>query len=586
MEAERKLSAIFASDVVGFSKMMANDEHKTLELLHNRREVIDSLIDNNGGKVFGSAGDSLIAEFASPIKATECAVQMQNQMSALNEGIPENDKMVFRVGINVGDVMATKDNLFGDAVNVAARLEAAAKPGGICLSKTMFEMINQKVQISFEDAGHLELKNIPQPVQAYFVILGLESSRYLKYAEAPQAKIDEAEPGSLAVMLFKNLSNDEEQEYFADGITEDIIANLSLWKTFPVISRNSSFSFKNTTEKLDVISKALGARYLVEGSVRKAGNKVRITAQLTSADDDKQIWSKRWDRSLEDIFEVQDEVSRDVAALISPALKDQEQVKLSTKGKKNFGAWDEYLQGLNIYNTQDFVGTTLGDKVIEHCKRAIELDANFCDAYVLYCNVLQGKIYSHEHQDKREENTKLFHQMAQKAVDTDPENPDAMSSLSMSYSIKKDLNKRLETAEKALELNPSHPRSNFSYGQALTNFGRNEEALSYVNKAIELDPQSKRNYEGFFPLLYIALKDWENAITWLNTAHERSPHSRYFGWKAAVYGKMNDLDSAKENLNSFLKERPEIKTLEDYEKVAPTIIKDTLLEGLKIAGLN
>ena len=163
MEAERKLSAIFASDVVGFSKMMANDEHKTLELLHDRREVIDSLIDNNGGKVFGSAGDSLIAEFASPIKATECAVQMQNQMSALNEGIPENDKMVFRVGINVGDVMATKDNLFGDAVNVAARLEAAAKPGGICLSKTMFEMINQKVQISFEDAGHLELKNILNP---------------------------------------------------------------------------------------------------------------------------------------------------------------------------------------------------------------------------------------------------------------------------------------------------------------------------------------------------------------------------------------------------------------------------------------
>mgnify|MGYP003325021139 FL=1 len=140
--------------------------------------------------------------------------------------------------------------------------------------------------------------------------------------------------------------------------------------------------------------------------------------------------------------------------------------------------------------------------------------------------MLQGKIYSHEHQDKREENTKLFHQMAQKAVDTDPENPDAMSSLSMSYSIKKDLNKRLETAEKALELNPSHPRSNFSYGQALTNFGRNEEALSYVNKAIELDPQSKRNYEGFFPLLYIALKDWENAITWLETANERSPHSR------------------------------------------------------------
>ena len=581
---DRKIAVIFVTDVVGFSKLMEKNEDQTLKSFRSCREILDNLFKEHGGRIFNTAGDSVLAEFQSAVSAVVCASEFQKLISERNSSVSEDSEMHFRIGINMGDVIVEGDNLYGDGVNVAARLEALSQPGGVCLSKSIHDFVNQKTEFLFNDIGEQRVKNTD--VHAFDLALNNLEKREAKKEEKLDDVDDGGKPPAIAVLPFKNLSNDEEQEYFADGITEDIIANLSLWKTFPVISRNSSFSFKNSTEKSDVISKALGARYLVEGSVRKAGNKVRITAQLTSADDDKQIWSKRWDRSLEDIFEVQDEVSRDVAALISPALKDQEQVKLSTKGKKNFGAWDEYLQGLNIYNTQDFVGTTLGDKVIEHCKRAIELDANFCDAYVLYCNVLQGKIYSHEHQDSREENTRLFHQMAQKAVDTDPENPDAMSSLSMSYSIKKDLNKRLETAEKALELNPSHPRSNFSYGQALTNFGRNEEALSYVNKAIELDPQSKRNYEGFFPLLYIALKDWENAITWLNTAHERSPHSRYFGWKAAVYGKMNDLDSAKENLNSFLKERPEIKTLEDYEKVAPTIIKDTLLEGLKIAGLK
>ena len=557
---DRKIAVIFVTDVVGFSKLMEKNEDQTLKSFRSCREILDNLFKEHGGRIFNTAGDSVLAEFQSAVSAVVCASEFQKLISERNSSVSEDSEMHFRIGINMGDVIVEGDNLYGDGVNVAARLEALSQPGGVCLSKSIHDFVNQKTEFLFNDIGEQRVKNTD--VHAFDLALNNLDKREAKKEEKLDDVDDGGKPPAIAVLPFKNLSNDEEQEYFADGITEDIIANLSLWKTFPVISRNSSFSFKNSTEKSDVISKALGARYLVEGSVRKAGNKVRITAQLTSADDDKQIWSKRWDRSLEDIFEVQDEVSRDVAALISPALKDQEQVKLSTKGKKNFGAWDE------------------------HCKRAIELDANFCDAYVLYCNVLQGMIYSHEHQDKREENTKLFHQMAQKAVDTDPENPDAMSSLSMSYSIKKDLNKRLETAEKALELNPSHPRSNFSYGQALTNFGRNEEALSYVNKAIEMDPQSKKNYEGFFPLLYIALKDWENAITWLNTAHERGPHSRYFGWKAAVYGKMNDLESAKENLNSFLKERPEIKTLEDYEKVAPSILKDTLLEGLKIAGLK
>ena len=210
---ERKLSTILASDVVGFSKMMASNEESTLEVLRKRRQVIDGVIAEHAGTIFGSAGDSVIAEFASPIKATECAVQIQSKMQAMNEDVPEDQQMVFRVGINIGDVMVSKDNLFGDAVNVAARLESAAKPSGICISKSVFDMVSQKIKVSFEDAGELELKNIANPVQAYFVIESRGATRYIHHTDSPQVKVEQAEAASLAVMLFKNLSKDEEQAY-------------------------------------------------------------------------------------------------------------------------------------------------------------------------------------------------------------------------------------------------------------------------------------------------------------------------------------------------------------------------------------
>ena len=317
--------------------------------------------------------------------------------------------------------------------------------------------------------------------------------------------------------------------------------------------------------------------------MRKSANKVRISAQLLSVREDKQIWSKRWDRSLEDIFEVQDEVSMDVAGLISPVLKGQEHIKLVSKSKRNFSAWDEYLQGLSLYNKGDFV--TLSGQILFHIKKSIRLDANFCDVYVLYCNLLENLIHSHEHQNSRTENERLFHQMSQKAVDIDPENPDAVSALSLSFNIKKDFDRRFEFAEKALQLNPNHPRANFSYGKALANFGKFEECLEYVQKAIKLDPFSKVSYEVFLPVIYVALRNWDNALYWIETFEARTSHSRYFGWKAAVLAHLGKIDLARSSLKKFLRERLEIKTLSDYEKVAPQIMKEALLEGLKVAGL-
>ena len=225
---DRKLATIFASDVVGFSKMMGRDEVKTLEILRKRREVIDNIIDEHDGIIFGSAGDSVIAEFASPIKAAEAAVETQLKMKTMNHGKSDDDQMTFRVGINIGDVMVTDNNLFGDAVNIAARLEAQAIADGICISDNIYDLVNLKVKVSYEDAGELELKNIGRPIKAYNVLKCKGATRGLRSDDAaPQVKIESAEPGSLAVMLFKNLSSDEDQEYFCEGFSEDLISAFS-----------------------------------------------------------------------------------------------------------------------------------------------------------------------------------------------------------------------------------------------------------------------------------------------------------------------------------------------------------------------
>ena len=245
---DRKLTTIFASDVVGFSKMMGMDEVNTLKILQERREAIDGIIDEHAGIIFGSAGDSVIAEFSSPIKAAEAAVATQLKMKTMNVDQAESDQMTFRVGINIGDVMVTDDNLFGDAVNIAARLEAAARPSGICVSKTVFDMINRKILVSFEDAGELDLKNIEIPIKAFHVIENKGIARFTQDSEKIHTEVKKAEPGSVAVMFFKNLSADAEQEYFCEGFSEDLLSMLSRYNKLVVISSHASFAYKEKSK--------------------------------------------------------------------------------------------------------------------------------------------------------------------------------------------------------------------------------------------------------------------------------------------------------------------------------------------------
>jgi adenylate cyclase len=576
----RKIAVIFATDVVGFTVLMQENENETLISLRACRDILDQLLEEHGGRIFNTAGDSVLAEFQSAVSAVVCATEFQKLVKQRNLSIPQKSQMRFRVGLNMGDVIIEGTNLYGDGVNNAARLEALSQPGGVSLSKTIHDFASKKVELAFSNLGSQKVKNTT--LHAYDVIIDGLDERVLEVSTGPE-KTAESKPPTIAVMPFNNMSNDEEQEYFSDGVTEDIIANLSSWKSFPVISRNSTFSFKGQDIKSSEIAQKLGADYIVEGSIRRGGNKVRITANLVDTKDDQQVWSKRWDRTLDDIFEVQDEVSQEVATLILPALKGKEQDRIKTKPPASFSAWDSYLKALAIYNA-----TWAGDDpdeaenaaFLKLCDDAIAKDPNLCDAYVLKARRIYGNLYISENQNRRQENEKLFNDLSFKAYSLDPNNPEAVSMYSRSFNIKGNYPQRLKYAKQALDLNPSHAGSNNDYGWALCNEKRFEEAEFYIEKAMEMNPIGRRTYEGLLPFLYMAMANSNKSLEWCNILYDRGSHSRYNGWRAAICVHLGDVETGRTYLEKFRQQRPEVKTLEDYKKVAPTICMDYLIEGL------
>jgi adenylate cyclase len=578
----RKIAVIFVTDVVGFSKLMEKNEDATLKSLRSCRDILDNLFQEHGGRIFNTAGDSVLAEFQSAVSSVLCATEFQKLIKQRNASVEESSKMHFRIGINMGDVIVEGTNLYGDGVNVAARLEALSQSGGVSLSKSIHDFVSQKVELNFADLGNQKVKNTV--VHAFDVSIEGIESRVLEDTSATDkaAGRESSKPPTIAVLPFKNMSNDEEQEYFADGVTEDIIGNLSSWKSFPVISRNSSFSFKGKELQTSEIGKQLGADYAVQGSIRKGGNKVRISASLVDIKDDQEIWTKRWDRSLDDIFEVQDEVSQEVAALILPALKGKEHERIKTKSPKSFSAWDNYLQALAVFNqNNDFeTATAAHQEIMKLCDAAIASDPQLCDAFVLKTRTIYGRLFDNQYKKERVKNEALFHEFSSKAYSIDPNNPEAATAYSRSFNIKKDYPQRIKYAKQALELNPSHAGSNFDYGLAICNDENFTEAESHIQKAIELDPIRRQSYEGFFPILYLAMRNSEKALEWSNIMSDRSHHSRYDGFRAAIFVHMGDAETAKTFLKKFKDQRPEVTSMEDYNNVAPGIAMDYLKEGL------
>jgi TolB-like protein/class 3 adenylate cyclase/tetratricopeptide (TPR) repeat protein len=382
---ERRLAAILAADVAGYSRLMGGDEEGTLARLKAcRLALVDPKIAEHRGRIVKTTGDGMLVEFSSAVDAVRCAVEVQRGMAKGNVDVPEAKRIEFRIGIHVGDIIIDDDDIFGDGVNIAARLEGIADPGGICISDDAHRQIRGKTEIAYDDMGHQSLKNISEPMRAW-------RARPAGSASAPSTKIDPPalalpDKPSIAVLPFSNMSGDAEQEYFADGIVEDIITGLSRMTWLFVIARNSSFTYKGKAVDIKQVGRELGVRYVLEGSVRKAGNRVRITGQLIDASTGTHLWADRFDGSLEDIFDLQDEVTTSVIGAISPKLEQAEIERAKRKPTEKMAAYDYYLRGMaNIYQ-----GTKQANiEALQNFQRAISIDENFATAYGMcaYCYV-------------------------------------------------------------------------------------------------------------------------------------------------------------------------------------------------------
>ena len=525
---ERKLSTILAADVVGFSKMMESDEVETLRILKQRRKIIDGIIAEYGGVIFGSAGDSIIAEFASPIKATECGVQFQGKMQALNEDVPDSQKMLFRVGINIGDVMVSEGNLFGDAVNIASRLESEAKPSGICLSKNVVDMVGQKLKISFEDAGELNLKNIEQPVQAFFIIQSRGGVRWVHHSEEPpQVNIVKAEAGSIAVMLFKNLSKDEEQAYFCEGFSEDLVAALSRFKKLVVVSGNASFSYRDSAKSPKQIGQELGVRYIVEGSVRKLGPKLRINSTLISVSRENTVWSNNFDTTIEDIFDIQDELVKTIVSTVVGRIDADAVQQVSSSRPENLAAYDLVLKGLE-YHRRSGISRENAEKAYELFEKAIEVDPSYARAHAWracsYANVNEW--------NPGERPLEVWLQdciaSVERALEIDPDDPEAnriMGSIKLA-------NSEFESSryhhEKAKELCPSDAYILARYATFLIYVNEPKEALETILSAKRIDPFCPDILFEDEGMCYYWLEDYNAAIESFNKLKVPTRNSLYY----------------------------------------------------------
>ena len=595
----RKLAAILAADVVGFSKMMGENEDRTLKNLKACRSLTDESIISNHGRIFGSAGDSIIAEFASPVDAVIAATEFQRNLSLRNEGVTEENKMMFRVGLNLGDVIVEGDNLYGDGVNVASRLEALAEPGGISLSGKFHDEVSRKLDMSFVSTGEQEMKNIQNPIPTFKIeITEIDNSETnsspeikdsISKSESDEKINSESKPPAIAVLPFTNMSGDPEQEFFVDGITEDIITNLSLWRTFPVISRNSSFTYRGQNQNLKHVANELGARYIVEGSVRKGGNRLRITAQLIDASEDHHLWSEKWDRTLEDVFDVQDEVSEAVARRVAPSITGYEQNRLIRKRPENLTAWEEYLQGLRYYHDRhhtDYEDANL-EKARKHFEKAVDLDSTLSDAHAFLAFCGTSELGQRLASDPKKVVDQIL-ASASKSKSLDSENPLAYLSLAAGNFFQGELKASVVPAKRAVQLNPSHAISHFWLGLTQAHTGLYEEAESALLKAIELspvDPELGTFFTGLF-FANFGQNNYEKALEAIDNSLRLNPgRGNFMGFRASVLGELNSSE-AKEALDRYLTLRPNLKKRDDYRSifVPNSTLADPIIEGLIKAG--
>ena len=504
--AQRRIAAILAADVVGYSRLMEQDEIGTLATLKARRKgVLEPLVSKFGGRVFKVMGDGVLIEFSSAVNAVQCAIDLQRGMAAANSDLPDDRHIVLRIGINLGDVMIEGGDLYGDGVNIAARLEAIADPGSILVSATAHDYVRNKIASGFDDIGNQQLKNIAEPVRAYRV------SGTPAIASATSKPVTDRP--SIAVLPFVNMSGDAEQEYFADGLTEDIITALSRVSGLTVIARTSSFVYKGQTFDTKRIAKELGVGYIMEGSVRRAGDRVRVTAQLIDGITGHHVWAERYDRPTGDIFDIQDEITRNVAASTETQIQLSEWLAIESRVSAEPRAVELVTRAWGrIY---DFTPEALTEAA-ELAEQAIRLEPTNRRAHIIRSRVHVNRLWFGliPHNPK---NVALGLQLAEAAVRLAPRDEWAHFCLGYAYEQAGRAEDTVAECRRAIELNPNFSTGYSELGRALAAMGRGEEAIDAVRTALRLNPRDPSNWERH-DTLAIAYFNMENLEACLQEA--------------------------------------------------------------------
>ena len=586
---------------------MNDDEEGTLARLKaHRNEAIDPTIGKHRGRIVKLMGDGALAEFASIVDAVRCAVDIQAAMSERNADVPEDRRIQLRIGVNLGDVIVEGDDIYGDGVNIAARLEGLAEPGGICVSGTVFDHVKGKVDLDFADLGERQVKNIPGSLRVYGVAPGTkEGTTHDAVAPLYQTAEPEAGPArkesgeavigidlslpdtpSIAVLPFANMSADPEQEYFSDGITEDIITALSKISSLLVVARNSTFTYKGRAVDVKQVSREQGVRYVLEGSVRKASNRVRVTAQLVDATTGHQLWAERYDRDLEDIFAVQDEITREVVIALDVRLIAGEQARLWSSGTKNLEAWECVRLSLDLRVTPEDLR-----EARRLCKRALDLDPNYATAWTML-----GWGHHHEvdvamrHASKRSREAALGSALdcANKALELDPSYADAYCLLAICHLSKGEHDQAIAMSVKAVELAPNHAEVLGVSAITQNKSGRPERSLELIRKAMRLCPVCPSWYFWVLGTAYRLTCQIDSAIGAFEAAIKRdADYLAPLVGLASTLGEVGREEDAKTSVSEILRIDPDfsIKKYMDGLSYRDPAESARFEDGLRKAGL-
>ena len=587
MAETRRLAAIMAVDVVGYSRLMGADEAGTALAVREHRDAARPLVMGRGGRIVKTMGDGFLLEFPSVVDAVECAIAIQGLMIERNSETPEGKKIVYRVGVHLGDVLIEGDDILGEGVNIAQRLEGICEPGGVLISGSAHEHVRGRIESGFVDLGEKQLKNIARPVRAYRVALDGEASTALSSTPAkPAPALVLPEKPSIAALPFHNMSGDPEQDYFADGMVEDIITGLSRIKWLFVIARNSSFVYKGKAVDIRQVGRELGVRYVLEGSVRKAGNRLRITAQLIEAETGVHLWADRFDGGLEDVFDLQDRITTSVVVAVEPSLRLVEIERAQRKPTDNLDAYDLYLPALPAINAYTRDGFEEAETLL---RRAIVLDPGYADAIASLAECLVRTTVNGWVADKAASTAEAC-DLAGQAVAIDPENAAVLAIAAWAYStLGVRFEKSLELANHALALHPNSVHVRSFCGWVFNYFGDSLRAIEQFEEARRLSPIDPKSY---FPMLGLAAAHFfaghfEQTVQLTGRILTEVPtHNVARRYRAAAPGHLGLIEEASAVIADLLKAQPtsNLRSSRSSTFRDPRMSK-LYIEGLEKAGL-